>query len=469
MKKAFWLFIGIIILIGAAAPAAMASPIRVALQQNATSVTIKASAGEYVITGGFPSRELGALEQGGTLSASYSGSSWILTLDGKSLGAIAPPIAIAQADSGEENLLTFKSVRYRGGFGLLTKGLVINILDMEDYLKGVVGKEIGYDAPLGAMEAQAVASRSYGYANLASNASYDVAATTASQVYGGYEAEVSTNGAKVVQAVKNTADQVMYYKMEDGSYDLVEGFYHAHAGGYTENIENIWGSQTYPYFQAVESPYDSTGPAAHNSWTVTYTPEEITALVNKYKTNRSISGDFGSFTSLEVYSENRVGGGTTASGRITKVLVNGTKGQLIVYRDDIRSLLNLKSTLFTVNNQSVTSSQDSIYVLDAVGEPVKKEWSSLYSYGKDGVTTLLSKITGVFVKNAAKTLNLDGAGVVANNNIVINGKGWGHGVGMSQWGARGMANDGYTYDEILQHYYGGADSGRLILTEYGSY
>ncbi len=119
------------------------------------------------------------------MSASYSGSSWTLTLDGKSLGAIAPPIAIAQADSGEENLLTFKSIRYRGGFGLLTKGLVINILDMEDYLKGVVGKEIGYDAPLGAMEAQAVASRSYGYANLAGNASYDVAATTASQVYGG--------------------------------------------------------------------------------------------------------------------------------------------------------------------------------------------------------------------------------------------------------------------------------------------
>ncbi len=54
MKKAFWLFIGFIILIGAAAPAAMASPIRVALQQNATSVTIKASAGEYVITGGLP-------------------------------------------------------------------------------------------------------------------------------------------------------------------------------------------------------------------------------------------------------------------------------------------------------------------------------------------------------------------------------------------------------------------------------
>jgi len=469
MKKAFWLFLCTILLIGTTASTAMASPIRVALQQNASSVTFKVNAGEYTVSGGLPSRELGILEQGSTLSASYSGGSWTLSVDGETWGTVSPPIAVAESDDDDKNLLTFKSVRYRGGFGLLTKGLVINIVDMEDYLKGVVGKEIGYDAPMQALEAQAVASRSYGYANIASSASYDVAATTASQVYGGYDAEISTNGTKVVQAVENTADLVMYYEMDDGSYVLVPGFYHAHAGGYTENIENIWGVQALPYLQAVESPYDSTGPSVHNSWTVTYTPDELTELINKYKTNRSISGDFGDFTSLEIYSENRTGGGATASGRITKVVANGTKGQLIVYRDDIRSFLSIKSTLFTINNQSVTSSQDCIYVLDAVGEPVKKEWNALYSYGKDGVATLLSKITGVFVKNAAKSVNLDGASVVANTNIVINGKGWGHGVGMSQWGARGMADDGYTYEEILQHYYGGSDQTRLILAEIGSF
>ena len=467
IKKACWLLLTTILFITFCVAPACASTIRVALQKSAASITLQAVSGDYSISGGLPSRDLADLPQGSTLQATYSAGTWTLQIDGDEIGSYAPPIAIAAQDS--DCLMSYQNTRYRGGFGLMSSGLLNNVVDMEDYLRGVIGKEMGYDAPMAALEAQAVASRSYAYVNLDVGASYDVSATTASQVYGGYDAEVGTNGAKVVEAVENTADLVMYYENDNGAYELVEGVYHAHAGGYTENSENVWGGEGAPYLKAVASPYDTTGPAAHNQWQVTYTGEEITNLVNQYKNNRNISGDFGSFTSMEVSYDNRIGGGVTASGRATKVVVNGTKGQLTVYRDDIRSLLNLKSTLFTVNNQGATgAAQETIYIQNAVGNPVEKSWRNLFSWGKDGIATLLSNVSGVFVKGGNQTISLDGTSTVANTNIVIDGKGWGHGVGMSQWGARGMANDGYTYEEILQHYYGGNDAARLKITEVGN-
>ena len=59
--------------------------------------------------------------------------------------------------------------------------------------------------------------------------------------------------------------------------------------------------------------------------------------------------------------------------------------------------------------------------------------------------------------------------MTANNTITIKGKGWGHGVGLSQWGAIGMAKEGYRCEEILRHYYGGEEPGNLIITEVGTY
>ena len=53
--------------------------------------------------------------------------------------------------------------------------------------------------------------------------------------------------------------------------------------------------------------------------------------------------------------------------------------------------------------------------------------------------------------------------------ITIKGKGWGHGVGLSQWGAIGLAKEGYRCEEILRHYYGGEEPGNLIITEVGTY
>ena len=223
IKKACWLLLTTILFITFFVAPACASTIRVALQKSATSITLQAVSGDYSISGGLPSRDLADLPQGSTLQATYSAGTWTLQIDGDEIGSYAPPIAIAAQDS--DCLMSYQNTRYRGGFGLMSSGLLNNLVDMEDYLRGVIGKEMGYDAPMAALEAQAVASRSYAYVNLDVGASYDVSATTASQVYGGYDAEVGTNGAKVVEAVENTADLVMYYENDNGAYELVEGVY----------------------------------------------------------------------------------------------------------------------------------------------------------------------------------------------------------------------------------------------------
>ena len=142
-------------------------------------------------------------------------------------------------------------------------------------------------------------------------------------------------------------------------------------------------------------------------------------------------------------------------------------------RDAIRTLLgSLKSTLFTINSQTSSSTATgggTIYITDYSGGTVRKETSSLHVATKDQAATTLSDTSGVYIESASGVTNVSGPIVTANNTITIKGKGWGHGVGLSQWGAIGMAKEGYRCEEILRHYYGGEEPGNLIITEVGTY
>ena len=138
-----------------------------------------------------------------------------------------------------ESQISLNGKTYRGGFKMMMNGdycYGINVVDIELYLYGVVGREMGYNYHTEATKAQAVASRSYALANCSSdNVYYDVTATTASQVYGGCSAETDA----IIQAVDDTRGQVLFYKKE-----IVPAFFSSNAGGYTENIENVWVSDT---------------------------------------------------------------------------------------------------------------------------------------------------------------------------------------------------------------------------------
>ena len=147
---------------------------------------------------------------------------------------------------------------------------LINIVNIEQYLYGVVPAEIEADAPLEAIKAQAVAARTYTYRNINrySKWGFDLVDTVDSQVYRGYDGERATTN----QAVNETKGKKMLY---NGS--LAQVFYFASSGGMTANVKEVWGSEI-PYLVSVPDPYESQTSYRY-IWEKTLTAEEIKKIL----------------------------------------------------------------------------------------------------------------------------------------------------------------------------------------------
>ena len=111
----------------------------------------------------------------------------------------------------------------------------INIVSMNDYLRGVVPSEMPAIWPIEALRSQAVAARSYAYRHLHPKNDFDVKPTTANQVYAGYKRERPASNT----AVDSTANQVVMY-----NGNVANAFFFSTAGGATENNEDVWVSAT---------------------------------------------------------------------------------------------------------------------------------------------------------------------------------------------------------------------------------
>ena len=147
---------------------------------------------------------------------------------------------------------------------------LINILNIEQYLYGVVPAEIEADAPIEAIKAQAVAARTYTYRNLNryEKWGFDLTDTVSSQVYNGYDAERATTN----RAVDETKGKKMLY---NGS--LAHVYYFASSGGMTANVKEVWGSEI-PYLVSVPDPYESE-TSRNYIWEKTLTAEEIKKIL----------------------------------------------------------------------------------------------------------------------------------------------------------------------------------------------
>lgn len=444
---------------------ASATDIRVLLG-NITYADIFVSSGDYVVKGGAQGTDSFACTKGDKISVSVKGGSIAVSKNGARQFTGGSGVYINASGSGL-NLLKYGDTTYRGNAVAFAKGYLVNRLDIEEYLYSVVCKEIGYSQPAEALKAQAVVSRSFAaYSISSSNNYYDISKT--SQVYGGYTAEQKYDCTAVYDAVKATRSQYVYYNGK-----LAQTFFSSHAGGYTESNENVWGGTPVDYLRSVPSTHDSVG-TANNNWTVTYTAEQLQNLANSYMKKKGQSGSFGTFKSMWVSYADASGSGNTASGRATKVTLIGSGATVSAEKNDIRTLLNVKSTLFTakgtVGGNSVPTSQVSgeVYVKNGYGNTAKRSWKELYAVDKNGVKQLLGSLTNPYAVTADKKYAM-GSGGSSNSgaitgNVVINGKGYGHGVGMSQYGAIGMAKAGYKYDAILKHYFGGKDPSKFTLT-----
>lgn len=250
---------------------------------------------------------------------------------------------------------------------------VINELDLEEYLYGVLKREVDPRWPAEALKAQAVAARTLALYSLNrfQSEGYDVRATTESQVYGG----VADEDPLATAAVDATREEIISYQGKP-----IFAAYHSDSGGATESSEYVWGGR-YPYLKGVVDPYTSAAP-----WVLRM---DLFAFEDRLRRGgKPVSGIAG----IDVVE-------WTPSGRAATVRITASQGAVTIKGTDLRNILGpdiLRSTMFTVR-------------LLPDEQPA----------------------------------------------VEFSGRGSGHGVGMSQWGARGQALLGKSYTDILRYYYSG--------------
>lgn len=345
---------------------------------------------------------------------------------------------------------TFKlnSMPYRGMLAFSVNGSTmtgVNVIGLEEYLYGVVPSEMPKDYDTEALKAQAVAARTYAMTKLGAHtdSGYQLCDTTACQVYKGYSNEADTTTA----AVDATAGEIACY---NGS--PIEAVFSASTGGYTENSENVWNAPV-PYLRAVPE----LGEYGDNSWTRTLTLDELTALLQAKGAGIGTAKDI-VITKL------------STGGRVQELQIIGTSGTKTLTKETIRTYFSsacgtLPSKMFTINGKGGA-------VTGGTSTSISTKGGLLLAAAKQGIVAktegVLSYLNGkrlsVDVDAGQQTRNTDNEAyavysvnisTVANGKFVFSGNGIGHGVGLSQKGAQGMAQMGYDYEEILHHYYTG--------------
>ena len=326
--------------------------------------------------------------------------------------------------------------RYRGELRISGRGgslRVVNELGIETYLASVVGSEMPHAWPLAALQAQAVAARTYALKQRSRGGGWDVKATVASQVYSGVEAET----ASTRQAVASTRSLVLVHGGK-----LIDAVFHSSSGGVTEASGMVWRNQL-PYLVSVPD-HDQHSPV--HRWQERFDPMML----------RRTWPETGGLDGVEVLSRSR-------SGRVRQARVRGPRGTLMLTGNELRRRLGLKSTL--VNFEMVAaSSRPAPVSLPAVASTAAKPASGRSRI--DRITASVARKPPESYQQprrqlTASTPDLIGGAArsrpAAGRQLLVRGQGFGHGVGMSQWGAHGLAEQGADFRAILGHYYRGAD------------
>lgn len=387
----------------------------------------------------------------------------------------------------EYTLLGDRSYRGVIEFGRYSGGNItaVNVVDLEEYLYSVVASEMPASYGIEALKAQAVAARSYTMTRMSAHSSsgYELCDGTHCQAYKGYGGETATTS----NAVDATKGVMAYY---DGT--PINAVFHASSGGHTDNSENVWVNYV-PYLRGVPE----LNEIDMNTWSRTYTTAEIEAIV-------AANGDYvGNVTDIVLSN-------ISETGHIVEIKIVGTAGTVTVSKEGIRSYFSsnggsLESRVFTINGKGSRPSGSTGNYVPPVDNIVTAQTDKFNILGSNGATSVLN-INNTYVissqgnvktgnqilnvqnsSGANKTYYTTNSGYTTNENstytasslsrtgstmfispspistadgsgkFVFEGYGWGHGAGMSQKGANGMAQMGYTYDQILKYYYTGIE------------
>jgi stage II sporulation protein D len=259
-------------------------------------------------------------------TAALGGAVVLRSAGGRNLGSYKAPLRIVGSERGlllrgrAANAVT--NGRYRGDLELRPGALglsAIDVVSLEDYVRGVVAGEVPGSWPAEALRAQAVAARTYAIATRKNGAGFDQFADTRSQMYVGIAGEQPSTNA----AVAGTSGEVVVH----GATPIVT-YYFSSSGGRTENVENSFiGSRPQPWLQSVDDPYD--GAAPRHRWTVRMTLRQADARLGGL-----VKGELRGITVLQ----------RGRSPRIVRAQVIGTRGRTAVTGPQLRARLGLYDT-----------------------------------------------------------------------------------------------------------------------------
>jgi len=368
---------------------------------------------------------------GGGVAVTRTGTSEVLfEYDGYSLGV--RPL-------GRETW--FRGYKYAGGFEYTPTGngtlKVVNVVELEDYVKGVVPYEMPGDWPLAALEAQAVCARTYvqGHGKHLRDEGFDVCSGVDCQVYNGRGTGTNGPTAGSDLAVENTAGECIYYN----GVLIQDPVYHSSDGGATEDGANVWGTET-GYLKGKADPYEAPG----GGYSVTYTAEELSWILDQK--------GYSVGTVQDVYVSEY-----TPLGNVKQVTFVGSSGTRTFTGDACRTIFYSSTYQKSVSSMrfGINGGRGPGVCVNGTDQLSSLDGACVIS-GSGTVGTLAGDAASAVSSSGMTAVSGGGGSYAGSGNagtFVITGTGKGHNVGMSQYGAKAMAESGFSCREILSFYY----------------
>ncbi len=306
----------------------------------------------------------------------------------------------------DDATLKVGSTSYRGELKIWARDgklYVINYIDLESYLLGVVPLEIGGQSAerYEAIKAQTVAARSYTLSMLGrwEREGYDLKSTVEDQAYGGFDAE----NERCTAAVSETEGVVAVWNSQP-----IRAYYSSTSGGHTASPSEVWEREDYPYLRAVRNKTSKVDDSFCSispfyKWEELWTIDEFEAMIDRQLPRQVPSWsrkEYGAFRDIEIVSRSE-------SKRVADLALHFERGSVHLHGDKIR-------------------------------------WAVRRPDGGGLRSTLLERV-GVLNQGGRPT------------QIKVRGRGYGHGVGLCQYGAMRMSEVGYDYSQILRFYYRGTE------------
>jgi stage II sporulation protein D len=311
--------------------------------------------------------------------------------------------------------LTVASKPYREEVRVFSRGSgceVVNVVDLEKYLDGLVNSEFSAEWSQESIEAQVIAARTYALfqiqqARRSAGSTYDLDASVKDQVYDGFIKE----DFRASRAVEKTRGLVLMAQNSTKHWQVLKAFYHSTCGGMTELPQNVWGKALTGFNHRVRCAFCGSSP--RYEWETRYTSDQLKQALLQGAQRDGVPRTW----PRDAYS-------TIRSGSLVAMSLNGES------RDP-------NSRVDTIDLLWKRADRGGFQEHIRISAALFRSWVSPLK-----IRSTLFRVQPEIQKNSSL-------------QFVFSGRGNGHGVGMCQWGAKVMGEKGYRYPQILAYYYPG--------------